>query len=401
MIFSPGLVSRLAGGPLLFSRNSRNPRLTSGIICRTFWVAGGISITDSTDSMDEAEGRFVAGGNLPTPGSCSSACWLLSNPSAPPMPDPTPETRRLAALDVGTNSTLFLLAEVDDAGRVRPLRHEAVTNDLGRGLSASGELSPEVIELNLRQLEDLTQIAVQDGAIEIRAAATEALRRAANATDLIARARAELGLEIRLISGQEEAALTYLGVASGLPDPAAPVLVADVGGGSSEVLLGQAGNVRFSVSLKVGAVSLDRSFIRHDPPLAPELDAIRRRLGEITPALADLRRQTGVPLVFCGGTASALAHADLGLADYQPEAISGHRLTRQRLDEFIAQFAAMPLEQRRIIPGIGRRRAEIILPGTLILAHLLEVLERAEAAVSERGLRYGLLLAPENWGEVH
>jgi exopolyphosphatase/guanosine-5'-triphosphate,3'-diphosphate pyrophosphatase len=299
--------------------------------------------------------------------------------------------RTVASLDIGTNSTLFLLAQVDEAGRITPLRHEVRTNDLGRGLDAQGRLSPEVISLNLKQFQEFNQIATAGGAQEIRPAATEALRRAQNADELIRRARSELGLEIRIISGQEEARLTYLGVISGLNDPAERILLADVGGGSTEIILGAEGKTQKSVSLPIGAVGLDRTFIRHDPATPDEVESIREHI-RTTLAKMDVFHHPTARLFICGGAASALASADLGLATYQPAKIASHRMTLERLGRFIEQFRTLNLESRRAIPGIGRRRAEIILPGALIIAELLEALGREEYYTSERGLRYGLIL---------
>lgn len=301
--------------------------------------------------------------------------------------------KTLASIDLGTNSSLFLLARVDEAGRITPLRHEVRTNDLGRGLDDQGRLSPAAIELNLKQLREFRQIADQSGAETVRLAATEALRRARNAGELIDRARTELGLEIRILSGEDEARLTYLGVISGLEHPREQILLADVGGGSTEIILGADEKPVKSVSLRVGAVALDRAFIRHDPAAPQEIQAAREYARKTLGGLEDFRNRPGARLIICGGTASALAAADLGLATYQPERLSGHPLSRERLHQFIQQFIRLDLEARRAIPGIGRRRAEIILPGALIIAELLAILERELYFTSERGLRYGLLIS--------
>ncbi len=191
----------------------------------------------------------------------------------------------LASLDIGTNSTLFLLAKLDASGKIHPVQHEVRTNDLGRGTGADGNLSPEIIELNLRLLRDFKQVAEDAGAEEIRIAATEALRRASNADLLIKRAEKELGLQIKVISGKEEAALTYRGILSGLDDPGIKLLAADIGGGSSEIIYGVGQRIHYSTSLSVGAVSLDRETIRNDPPTPEELDGVRRKSEA---ALADI-----------------------------------------------------------------------------------------------------------------
>jgi exopolyphosphatase/guanosine-5'-triphosphate,3'-diphosphate pyrophosphatase len=301
--------------------------------------------------------------------------------------------RVLAAIDLGTNSSLFLLAQVDRNGRITPLRQEVRTNDLGRGLDEEGRLSPATIELNLKQLSEFKKIAEDTDAVEIRVAATAALRRAINADDLIDKARTNLNLKIRTISGLEEARLTYQGVISGLEDPAQKILLADVGGGSTEISLGVAGFPVKSVSLGIGVVSLDRHFIRHDPATAEEIGAIRERIQQSFNEIPDFDEIADARMIICGGTASALASADLGLESYQPEKLADHRITNRRLKRFIKQFADLNLEERRGIPGLGWRRAEIILPGALIIANLLQKFKREEYFTSERGLRYGLLVS--------
>ena len=200
-----------------------------------------------------------------------------------------------------------------ESGRITPLRHEVVTNDLGRGLDSRNRLSPEVISLNLSQLAEFKKIAVENGAQEIRVAATEALRRAANAGDLIDRARRELDLGMRILSGEEEAQLTYQGVISGLEDSLSDILLADVGGGSTEVIRGAGGKVIQSISMKMGAVSLDRAFIRSDPASRLEISAVRHEIQKILQTTDWRPFQSASSLIICGGTASSLAAADLWL----------------------------------------------------------------------------------------
>ncbi len=297
-----------------------------------------------------------------------------------------------AALDIGTNSSLFLLAEVNDHGRISALRHEVRTNDLGRGLNDQNELTDDTIELNLRLLREFKQMAEAKGAPDIIIAGTEALRRAANSSVLLERARNELGLDIRIIPGHEEAALTYLGVTSELPNTDHPRVVADVGGGSTEIILGRGDQPAQSESLPLGAVSLDRKYINHDPPLPEEIEAIKGYVEKCLAGSLLKRAPHNAEWIICGGTTSALASADLGLADYQPERIAGHRLTQDRVERFVQQFSGSSLEARRAIPGIGRRRAEIILPGALIIRELMKTARIEAYRTSERGLRYGLLL---------
>ncbi|TKJ41111.1 hypothetical protein CEE37_05435 [candidate division LCP-89 bacterium B3_LCP] len=296
-----------------------------------------------------------------------------------------------AALDIGTNSTLFLLAEVDRHGVIRPILHDVRTNDLGRGIDRSGNLTRETIDLNINLLGAFNKKAEEYGAKCIRIAATEALRQAGNSEVLIRRAKEELGLDVRIISGEEEALLTYQGVISGIDIEDDTILAADVGGGSSEIILGRGDEILYSTSLKVGAVLLDSMFVRDNLPTDGQIEKMRAYSKEVLSELPASLLEGENRLVICGGTASSLAAADLGLSSYNPEKISGHVMTRSRLFEFIDQFQNCTLEQRRLIPGIGKRRAEIILPGTILITTFLDAIDRNHYYTSERGLRYGLL----------
>lgn len=301
--------------------------------------------------------------------------------------------RILASLDIGTNSTLFLLARIDNDGTVHPIKHDVRTNDLGRGLDGRGNLRPDIIDLNMQLLGDLKKTADDAGAVEIRIAATEALRKAGNAQDLIDQAKTEYGLNIRIISGQDEAVLTYRGILSGLDDRSGRVFAADIGGGSSEIIEGEGENILHSISLQIGAVILDRLFIRNDPPLPREVEGVQRHAEVTLRGIPEAFSGSRDKLVICGGTASSLAAVDLGLVEHKPQKIAGHRMTLETLERYIQTFRTCTLEERRRIPGIGRRRAEIILPGTILIQNLLRVLGRSEYITSERGLRYGLLIS--------
>ncbi|MBU0519548.1 hypothetical protein KJ564_11505 [bacterium] len=300
-------------------------------------------------------------------------------------------SKALASLDIGTNSTLFLVAEVTEDGSVLPRFHDVKTNDLGRGLNAEGYLSPETIDLNIEILRSFRNISDQYGAVEIRIAATEALRRAKNAEDLIQSAAKELGLQINIISGKQEAFLTYHGIRSGLPEPNSEIIAVDVGGGSSEIIHGKGENILYSDSMPIGAVALHKQHIRHDPPTASELMEVRNASRKALAQLPTELLKTDCDLVICGGTASSLAAADLKLPEYNPEKIGGRLITKEKVERFIHQFASCTLEERREIAGVGRKRAEIILPGTIIIAEMLIRLQRKRYITSERGLRYGLL----------
>jgi exopolyphosphatase/guanosine-5'-triphosphate,3'-diphosphate pyrophosphatase len=295
---------------------------------------------------------------------------------------------RLATIDIGTNTTLLLVAEVSDAS-VTVLAEQAEITRLGRGIGSDGGLGRPGIERTLAVLTEYAAIAAAHGAA-IHAIGTEALRRAPNAQEFLAPAAAILGGAVEVIDGDREAALTFLAAVRSFPRLATDTaVVVDIGGGSTEIIVAQAGVIAWRKSLPIGSVRLTERHIKRDPAAATEIGAVT---DEIAKNLAEVPFPAP-PLVLIGtaGTVTSLAAMSLGLASYDPTLVHGHRLTLAALEHEIARLRASTQPERERMVGLDPRRADVILSGALILRQIAAAAGTAEIRVSDRGIRWGLL----------
>jgi exopolyphosphatase/guanosine-5'-triphosphate,3'-diphosphate pyrophosphatase len=295
---------------------------------------------------------------------------------------------RLATIDVGTNTTLLLVAEIDGQA-IRVLAERAEITRLGRGIGADGGLGRPGIERTLSVLADYAAIAREHGA-SLFAIGTEALRRATNAADFLEPAQNTLGVAIDVIDGDREAALTFLAAAKSFPEATrGTTVVVDIGGGSTEIIVARAERIEFRRSLPIGSVRLTEKHVRSDPARAAEvaeiMKEVQRHLSQVpfpSPPLT---------LIGAAGTVTTLAAMSLGLASYDPAIVHGHRLTRGALDAEIARLRASNQTAREQMPGLDPKRADVILAGALILSGIADAAQVDAIAVSDRGIRWGLL----------
>ncbi len=302
-------------------------------------------------------------------------------------------TTRLAAIDIGTNSTKMTLADVDAAGSVQVLAEDMDITRLGEGVDKSGSLSAAAMS---RTLETLTRFAKQardGGAVRLLAAGTSALRDASNGADFLAQAQEKAGVAIEIIAGEREAELAYKAVRSDsglhLP-PNGALLVFDIGGGSTELVLGDANGVGRHRSLQMGAVRVTERFLHSDPPTQAEQEEAVRFIDT---AFAAFPAPDGPPLMVAGigGTAVNIAAVTRGLNAPDSDTVNGATLTLADVDNALRRFAGVPLAERKRIPGLEPKRADVIGGGALVLSRLLRHFQADQCVVSARGLRYGLL----------
>jgi len=292
----------------------------------------------------------------------------------------------LATIDIGTNTTLLLVARSGPA--VEVLEERAEITRLGRGIGRQGALDGEAIARTLAVLRDFAAVARRHGA-RIAAVGTEALRRASNAAAFLGPAAEILGTEIEVIDGEREAALTFRAVVASFPDlRAGPLVVVDIGGGSTEIVLASGDDVQFRTSLPLGSVRLTEAFIRHDPPTAAEQEAIAQAVDTAIAAVPFARQEA--PLVGVAGTVTSLAAMAQSLASYDPARVHGYRLSRRDLGGEIARLAAATQAERERMTGLDPRRADVILAGALILDRVAAAAGVDEVRVSDRGIRWGL-----------
>lgn len=297
---------------------------------------------------------------------------------------------RVAVVDVGSNSTRLLVADVR-AGAVTELERRSVVTRLGDGVDASGRLAGDAQE---RVLATLTTFAepIERHRCERRVGVlTSAVRDAANGPAFAERVRARLDLEARTLSGDEEARLTYLGATAARDRAdATPLLVADIGGGSTELVVGVGGEPDFHVSTQAGVVRHSERFLHTDPPAPGTAEALARDARTLFEAAVPAAvRERVRAAVAVAGTAMSAAAIDLGLEPYDPARVEGRIVSAFRLGEISATLAALPLEERRAVPGLHPDRAPTIVAGMILLAQVLGAfgLDRFEA--SERDILWG------------
>lgn len=301
---------------------------------------------------------------------------------------------RLAVIDVGTNTVRLLVAEVD-GGRHRTVLAAQEITRLGQGLLLARELQPEPIRRTVHALRRYREEAEAHGAATVVAVGTSALREAGNRAAFLTAAHDEAGVEVTVVPGEEEARLALLGVRASLPDAQARLVMMDIGGGSTELLLAEGEEILAAVSTGLGVVTLTERCLAGDPPLPAELEAVRRtaaeRLGRARKEeLREIR--PGDFLVGTAGTVTSLAAVDLGLALYEPDRITGHRMTRARIAELLHRLASLPLADRRRVRGLEPARADVIVAGGVVCLAALDAMGFSDLTVSDGGLREGILL---------
>ena len=299
---------------------------------------------------------------------------------------------RLGAVDVGTNSVLLLVAERGGDGVVRAVREEAEITRLGRGVDRTGLLSPEGMEATLEVLARYAALARGDGARALVVTATSAARDARNGAEFLARAAERTGAAVEILSGAEEARLTYLAVARDFASEggAAGLLAIDVGGGSTEFVHGRGTEVLFRASLDIGSVRLTERCVHTDPPSAGDQEAVRRAVGEALTRLPSFPRE--VRVVGVAGTVTSLFALAHGIEPYDAARVHGGWISLEEVERVRARLCAVPLAVRRTFPGLQPKRADVLPAGALLFETALRHLGAAGARVSDRGVRWGVLL---------
>ena len=325
----------------------------------------------------------------------------VSESKAPAGSQPTrslAQTRRVAAIDIGTNSTHLLVASVDTTlGTFSIEQAEKSTTRLGERDPDSGELTSAGMQRGYETLRRFRDLAISHDVEQIVTAATSAVREAPNGREFLQSIQDGLGMDVDLVSGPEEARLIYLGVLSGMSFGDRPHLLLDIGGGSTELILADGRDARALTSTRVGAVRLQRDFVKDDP-IPPQRRSFLQAFiqGSLEPAVDKVHRRIKpgeIPvLVATSGTAMAIGALAASEDDRPPLKLHGYRVSRQRLDRVVEKLVAMTPEQRRDLSPINDRRAEIIVPGALILQTTMQMLGVDELVLSERALREGLIV---------
>jgi exopolyphosphatase/guanosine-5'-triphosphate,3'-diphosphate pyrophosphatase len=304
-----------------------------------------------------------------------------------------PEPARVAVVDLGTNSTRLLVAEVRDGAVDELVRRTTVTR-LGEGVDATGRLSDAATDRVRTTLAGYRDLIDQHGADKVVAVATSAMRDAENGPAFRDEIHDSFGMDARTISGDDEARLTFLGATSGR-SPDAETLVIDIGGGSTEYVVGQAGSEPgFHVSTRMGSVRHTERHLHSDPPTAAELEAlagdVRTIVDQEVPAEVRERVEEGIAVA---GTATSLAAIDQELDPYDPAKVQGYRLTIDASKRIFDRLAALTVEERRHVTGLNPDRAPSIVAGAVILLQSMHEFGLAELEISEADILHGAALS--------
>ncbi|MEE9161404.1 MAG: Ppx/GppA phosphatase family protein [Candidatus Neomarinimicrobiota bacterium] len=306
-----------------------------------------------------------------------------------PNPDSASGRSRYAAIDLGTNTCLLLIADWDGK-RLAPLAQEMRVVRLGAGVGRTGLLSEEAMARAETAFREYREIIDAHHCRQVSCVSTSAFREATNAESLRARIEAATGYELTAITGAEEAALVLLAVQHAFTAPSGNRVIVDVGGGSTELILEHSGEPTGMESLPLGSVRLTERWFRGDPPAQEELAAAS---GQIEAVLAASKLETRVDtLVAVGGTATTFVAMDQQLDAYDHASVHGASLPSGTVRQILDRCLALPTRRRTELPGLHPGRAEVIIAGGMILNAVMERFGQAEALVSDQGLRWGALL---------
>ncbi len=306
---------------------------------------------------------------------------------------------KLAAIDIGTNTLRLIVGEVNRDGRISEYLLERRITRLGGGFDGY-RLHPASRRRTLDALRDFSVILKKQGVTSVRAAATSVVRRAADGDDFIREIRKETGIDVEVITGKTEASITLKGVLSALDGADRNTLVFDIGGGSTEYIVAEGGSVRGLVSIEMGVVPLTERYLKSDPPSAEEIrkieETVDAMIGKLKGGGLDgleiIDPSRGSLLVGTAGTVTTLAALDMNLETYDRERVNNYVLTKEGVSLLFRRLAAMSHRERASIASVEEGRADLIIPGTIIVLRTMENFGFSELVVSDYGLLEGLLL---------
>jgi exopolyphosphatase/guanosine-5'-triphosphate,3'-diphosphate pyrophosphatase len=299
---------------------------------------------------------------------------------------------RYAAIDIGSNSVKFQVAEVRAGQPTTILAEDREVTRLGSGVFTGGVISPETIRFVCQVLRRMAQAYHSFDVIAVRAVATSAVRDASNQAQFIAKASRAIGCPVEIISGSEEARLIHLGVQSRWPHPDQRIMIVDVGGGSGEIIIGEHGNFVDGISRPLGAVRLNEMFMKSNPPAPTELLQLDRFIEKKLEIVVKRIGTRSVDRVIAtSSTAAAVVCAVNQIPRLRREEADHRRATTAQVRKFFRELCVRTVAQRKKMVGIGPRRAEIIIPGTAVFLKILEQFQLPAIYYSAAGVRDGII----------
>lgn len=299
---------------------------------------------------------------------------------------------KAAVIDLGSNSVRLLIAEIEGI-RIIPVFKDLRTTRLGEGVVKDGRLSRESMEKTVAAVEAFKEKALGSGCQRLIAFATSAVREAENGREFLDELKMRTGLEARLLSGKEEAGLSFRGAKEAL-GVEGEALVVDIGGGSTELALGDE-EIRSLESLPMGAVRWTRQFLKSDPPKEEEIKTLQREARKLLSGLGgnfEKVKAGEITAIGVGGTFTTLAAVSLELEEYHWSKVHGSSLTLKAVEEMARNLCYLDLSRRKEIPGLAPERADIIAAGALIVLEIMKFFELPSITVSEADLMEGILL---------
>jgi len=297
--------------------------------------------------------------------------------------------KRVAIIDIGTNSIKFFVGERNEDGTIQTILDKNDIAQLGEGLRETGVICPEALERNAQSVAAFAKEAIENGAEKIVSVGTMALRTAKNSADFVARVKELCGVEVQIIPGEEEARLSYLAVLSGLPlEEGGELVIFDTGGGSTEFIFGEGTTLKNRFSVNLGALIITENFFADDPVKEGSVDAAVAYIDEEFAKAGVVGKP--IQVVGMGGTVTSMGAVKHKMVKYNPDIIQGSTLTKEDVQEQVETYAARTVEQRRELPGLQPKRAGTILAGACILKDILARLDAPQLTISDRGLRHGL-----------
>jgi len=297
---------------------------------------------------------------------------------------------RVAVVDIGTNSTRLLIADVAAGGALAQLHRESIVTRLGDRVDASGRLADEAMQRVFDTLERFRALIEEHGVTHTTAVLTSAVRDADNGAEFTRQVAERTGIDARTIGGDEEAALTFAGATSERAHDGEEIVVVDIGGGSTEFVVGRDGEVEFHTSTQAGVVRQTERHLHDDPPPPEGLQALADEVATIIgEAIPHELRQRVQMAIAVAGTATSCAAIELALDPYDPERVHGHVLELATLEMTLARLAQMTDEERRDVTGLQPDRAPTIVAGVAMLMEVLRAFGLEEVEVSEHDILRG------------
>jgi exopolyphosphatase/guanosine-5'-triphosphate,3'-diphosphate pyrophosphatase len=301
---------------------------------------------------------------------------------------------RTAVVDIGTNSTRLLICDVEDGRVTEELERRTIITRLGAGVDADGRLNDEAMDRVYAALEEYRALIDKHDADRAVAVLTSAVRDAANGREFAETVEQRYGLKPHILTGDDEARLTFLGATSERdPDDRTPTLVFDIGGGSTELVIGAGHEMSFHVSTQAGVVRQTERYLHTDPPTAEEMDDLRGDVRAIfAEGVPEQHRRAVEHAIGVAGTATSLGAIAQNLEPYDAAKVHGYKITREECERILDRLASVPLEQRRKVAGLHPDRAPTIVAGVIILVEVLSLFGLPDVEISEHDILRGAAL---------